>query len=206
MKKILKITLTIIGTIVICLIIDLISIYTRNKPVFAIKEENYYKGLFYDTYICAEYSVPQIKLKGTKYICSENIEISKQYAYTIETIETKQCNNEKDLYISRENQNIYIYCLDSIKINANNKLIELKDYYNENNKVIEEIINTLDLVNNYKDGSSTLYQDSNSDFTNNGLSIIKCNTILGNQDIYIGPKTIEYENDFCEYDENMREF
>lgn len=206
MKKILQIILTIISVIAISLVIDLISIYTRNKPIFAIKEDNYYKGLFYDTYICAEYSVPQIKRKSSKYTCSNNKEAAKQYAYTIETIKTNQCSNNKTLYLSRENQNIYTYCLDSIKINDGNNLIELKDYYKENNNVIEEIINTLDIINIYEDGGSTLYRDNNKDFTNNGLSIIKCNNISGNQDIYIGSINMEYEDDFCEYDENMKEF
>ena len=69
MKKWLKIGLIIIGVIISCLIIDLVSIFTLNRPIFAIKKDGYYMGLFYDTYNCLEYSIPQIKTKGTKFSC-----------------------------------------------------------------------------------------------------------------------------------------
>ena len=59
---------------IICVSIDLISIFNFNKPVFAIRDDNLnrYIGLFYDTYDCLEYSVPQIKMKGTKFTCAIN--------------------------------------------------------------------------------------------------------------------------------------
>lgn len=210
MNKYLKIIIGVVGAILLLIIIDFISIYTKNKPIFAIKGSTpySYNGLFYDTYNCPQYSVPQIKIKGTKYTCTINkTEQLKQYAYTIDTIETTTCNQDKILYMGRENQNIYTYCLDSIQINDGTTLTELKDFYQENNKVLEEMINTLTLVDTYKDGGSKLYRDNgDTDFTNNGLSIIKCHTIDGNQDIYIGPKSMGYETTFCEYDENMKEF
>lgn len=76
MKKWIKITLGFICGIILLLIIDFVCIFTINKPLLAIKEDNgdsinlVYKGLLYDTYICHEYSVPQIKIKGTKFNCA----------------------------------------------------------------------------------------------------------------------------------------
>ena len=76
MKKWLKITLGVIGGVILLFVIDLICIFTINKPLFAIKEDNgdsinlVYKGLIYDTYICHEHSVPQIKVKGAKFTCA----------------------------------------------------------------------------------------------------------------------------------------
>ena len=76
MKKWLKITLGVIGGVILLFVIDLICIFTINKPLFAIKEDNWdsinlvYKGLIYDTYICHEHSVPQIKVKGAKFTCA----------------------------------------------------------------------------------------------------------------------------------------
>lgn len=75
MKKWLKITLGVIGGIILLFAIDLMCIFTINKPLFAIKEDNgdsvhlIYRGLFYDTYNCHEFPAPQIKLKGTKFTC-----------------------------------------------------------------------------------------------------------------------------------------
>lgn len=75
MKKWLKITLIIAGVFIICVVLDVVSIYTMNKPVFAIKydcdcADQVYHGLLYDTYNCHEYSAPQIKAKWVKYTCS----------------------------------------------------------------------------------------------------------------------------------------
>lgn len=78
-KSSLKIILGIIVTIILCFILDFISIFSLNRPLFAIREDNgdsvniIYRGIFYDTYNCIEYSVPQIKSKGTKFTCSINV-------------------------------------------------------------------------------------------------------------------------------------
>lgn len=77
MRKWLKVTLLIIGIIIISIIIDIICILYFSRPIFAIKEsENIYKGIFYDTYNCLEFSIPQIKRKGVKFSCITNININ----------------------------------------------------------------------------------------------------------------------------------
>lgn len=76
MNKWMKITLEITVLIVLLFAIDLICIFTINRPLFAIKSDNddsintVYKRIFYDTYNCAEYPNPQIKTKGTKFSCA----------------------------------------------------------------------------------------------------------------------------------------
>lgn len=74
MKKSLKITLGVIGGILLLFIIDLICIFAINRPLFAIKQDNgsVYRGIFYDTYNCQEYSLPQIKAKGLKFTCADS--------------------------------------------------------------------------------------------------------------------------------------
>lgn len=75
MKKFIKIFLIIIGIIILSIIIDLVCIFTINRPILAIKARTPYTftGIFYDTYNCPEYSVPQIKAKGTKFSCANVI-------------------------------------------------------------------------------------------------------------------------------------
>ncbi|MBQ3021009.1 MAG: hypothetical protein IJD92_02140 [Bacilli bacterium] len=75
MKKILKKVLYIFIIITLLVIIDLMCIFTINRPIFAIKDNNdsvniVYKGLLYNVYKCQEYSIPQIKLKNNKFSCS----------------------------------------------------------------------------------------------------------------------------------------
>ena len=63
MKKWLKVLIGIIITIVLLFVVDVGSILIFSKPIFAIKEDNgdsinrVYRGLFYDTYNCMEFSV-----------------------------------------------------------------------------------------------------------------------------------------------------
>lgn len=70
MKKVGKIILIIVAIFTLHTVIDLIAIYNFDRPVFAIKGDNYkYHGLFYDTYFCQEFSSPFIKAKWEKYNC-----------------------------------------------------------------------------------------------------------------------------------------
>ncbi|MBE6153904.1 MAG: hypothetical protein E7166_06755 [Firmicutes bacterium] len=76
MSKYLKISLGVIGGIILLFIIDLMCIFAINRPLLAIKEDNgdsvnlIYRGILYDTYNCHEFSKPQIKVKGAKYTCA----------------------------------------------------------------------------------------------------------------------------------------
>ena len=74
MNKWLKITIGIVVSIVLLFMLDIGSILLFNRPIFAIKEDNdsintIYRGLFYDTYNCMEFSAVQVKPKRTKYAC-----------------------------------------------------------------------------------------------------------------------------------------
>lgn len=124
------------------------------------------------------------------------------YAYTIDTVKAKNCHREPKLYYEMADKNIYTYCLDSIIIDDGHDKFELKDYIGKNSNVVEEIINTLTSVEIYKDGGTTVYRDMEpSEFTKNGLTVIKCNKMLTdnsvNNDIYFGPMSMEFIDDFC---------
>ena len=72
MKKWIKVIIGIIGAIILCFVIDFICIFTIHRPIFAIRVRTPYTyiGIFYNVYSCPEYSVPQIKFKGTKFACA----------------------------------------------------------------------------------------------------------------------------------------
>ena len=74
MKKSLKVIIGIVVIFVLTIIIDLVCIFTINRPLFVVSEDygDYavYKGIFFNTYNCPEYSIPQIKWKGTKFNCA----------------------------------------------------------------------------------------------------------------------------------------
>jgi len=108
MKNYLKILLIVLIIFIVLILIDIISIYNNFKPIFAIKEDNYvYKGLFYDTYVCPENTVPVIKTKGNKYSCSLQIEF---YEIVDKTKKMKDfaCAQALELFYE-DNENYYYF-------------------------------------------------------------------------------------------------
>lgn len=76
MKKGLKIVLVIVLILVLLVVADLISIFTRNKPLLYLNSEwtaekpyMVYKSAFYNVYVCDEDSKPEIKAKWTEFSC-----------------------------------------------------------------------------------------------------------------------------------------
>lgn len=99
MKKLIKFVFLGIGILIILVLIDLITIFTINRPLFAIKEDNgdstnlIYRGLFYDTYNCFEYPTPQIKSKMTKFTCTyKDFVEDKESKYNIVELENVSIN------------------------------------------------------------------------------------------------------------------
>lgn len=126
MSKYLKISLGVIGGIVLLFIIDLMCIFTINKPLLAIKEDNgdsinlIYRGILYDTYNCHEFSKPQIKVKGAKYTCAV-LEFDKQIE-----------SNYKPTEIENVSANIYDISLTGATIvvkDTNKKQNTYTDWY-----------------------------------------------------------------------------
>lgn len=213
MKKWLKIVLIGIGVLTFCIVIDIVSIYTLNKPIFAIKDDcdctdQIYKGLFYDTYNCFEYPTPQIKAKWSKFSCSS-------LNYKAETNENDGgwYNSQMDFHITKsENQN-------NIKFKdyyneTNGKVYmsgNIEEFYitneNENDETLENYISNtfqtfddsiksiteqMTISSTLKDGGTTTYKSKEKD-----ISIIVCNTIDGNKDVYIGNYNMVYEQNMC---------
>ena len=71
----LKTLLIIISVIVLLVVIDLVCIFTINRPIIAIKKDNVYYGIFYDSYDCMEYSVLQIQPKNSMFSCVVSKEV-----------------------------------------------------------------------------------------------------------------------------------
>lgn len=131
MKKWLKIILGFVGMIILCILLDIICIFTINRPIFAIKNEgaNVYKGLFYDTYNCLEYSIPQIKIKCTKFSCTTGtIDVGKIVEIVDTTKEIKDfvCAEALEQFYEDE-ENLYYYsCIKSKYI-----MVRYKNGYEE---------------------------------------------------------------------------
>lgn len=113
--------------------------------------------------------------------------------------ELENCDNVAKLYYETDRVKIYSYCLDSIEVIVDDKTIDLKEYLKNN--TIDNLINMLEKESTFYDGGTTIYKDGGTKkITSKGITLIKCNTLDGNRDIYIGNKDMEYKANFCKND------
>ena len=97
--------------------------------------------------------------------------------------------HKPQLLLRKDTKNIYTYCFENTKININNKGIELKEYLEGETDAIDNIIKTLKLEDTLLDGGTQIYKGN--------ITLIKCNTLDGNNDIYIGNKDMKFKQNFC---------
>ena len=100
------------------------------------------------------------------------------------------CNNKPQLLMEKEDINIYTYCINDVMVNVNKKQFNLKEYINSNENSIEKILETLNKEDVAYDGGTTIYKGNN-------ITLIKCNTVDGIKDIYIGDSNMKHKENFC---------
>ena len=132
--------------------------------------------------------LPRVDLQkdgGTKEFTSLLYKVTKYH----KTIEKLNCKNEYDTYYDKEDVSIYTICIDNILLKDNNKLYQLKDVLSVDLNVMDLLISKLDFNTSFDDGSSV--------YKNNNLTILKCNTSNGNNDVYIGTDLFNPGLDLC---------
>lgn len=137
--------------------------------------------------------------------CSGNeqkkIELSDNF--TIETKETGVCkSNDLTKYSSVGDIDIYLSCLSNIYLKDGNNKIELKNYLSgsseEFEKKMDKVVSILTIDEVLYDGGTKIYVDNQEDSkTNKGITIVRCHTMDGNKNIYIGPDGATLDN-YCE--------
>ena len=150
--------------------------------------EDYNNNLYTNTTITNQNSN-----KNESYTSSDN--------YDSITTTKSDCDHKPKLYYQYDDRKIYTYCLNKVELIIDNKTIELKDYLKNN--TLDSLIKELELISSLYDGGTNVYNDGGSKrITNNGITLIKCNTIDGNRDIYIGNNDMQYKSNFCKDNNN----
>ena len=108
--------------------------------------------------------------------------------FNIEYENQNECNKPK-LLLSKDGRNIYTYCIENITIEMKDRKVELKSYIEDNSNAINKIIDTLKLEDTLMDGGTQIYKGD--------ITLIKCNTLDGNKDIYIGNDNMKFKQNFC---------
>lgn len=102
-----------------------------------------------------------------------------------------ECNHKAQLLLEQDDRNIYTYCLNDVTIKINDKDQNLKKFIETDNNAIDKIIDTLELQGNFSDGGTKVYKGEN-------LTLVKCHTLDGNRDVYIGDQNMEFKQNFCD--------
>lgn len=204
MKKIFKVIVLVISLLILVLLlfgtVDYNRLINGKKPIFTYhlvnkKDKNKdvsteYYGLGYVLVDC-RYCTKKITVMPL-YLGSYVWFIDEEYITNIEIKNSKKCDNKEKIYFEEENKNIYIYCLDEINVIKDNKKIQLSEYLKTDKEALNFILNNFvkESYSSYDDGGSKLY--SGEEF-----NLLECNTIDGNNDIYIGNKSMGYFSGFC---------
>ncbi len=104
--------------------------------------------------------------------------------------QNNNCIDDVKLYSRYENSNVYFVCIGEVEIvyHPNISHVETIKYNPKSN--IDYITHQMNIKEQFRDGGSIMYQKDN-------LRILKCNTVDGNKDIYIGYNNLEYKSNYC---------
>ena len=115
MKKVCKILVIIILSLIFYLFIDLNCIFFFKRPFLAIKveSESKYKGIFFDIYDCPEYPMVQIKSKFTKFSCATSKFIIKEIVDTTKEMDGFACAEAIEEFYTDADYKYYYECMKS---------------------------------------------------------------------------------------------
>ena len=114
----------------------------------------------------------------------------------LNVVEPQNCNLKLNEYYKNNDRVIYTSCFDEIYvIRKNSDAVMTLKYHLENvnqtfDRSISELVSDIEVVSMLKDGGTKVYKKDN-------YTIIVCNTIDGNKDVYIGNKDFKYEQGYC---------
>lgn len=109
-------------------------------------------------------------------------------------VKEKKCKDDfdnKKTFFSDEERKLYLICIDNIELYNGNSSIMLDDYLKSDNGnltyVIDNLKEKIEFSSNLEDGGTKIYNNKKSTKDiKGGITLVICNTLNGNNDIYIG--------------------
>ena len=211
MKKVLKIILIVLGVLVGIVAFDTLQAKIfNNSPILKIRENldggstDYIdKGLFVNHYHCNN-DEKVTTWKGTKFACPvKESNISNEESNTIgfDFYVTKNDNKGitkfRDYYTYNDRKKIYLANnIEEFYIIDNDYKMTLKKFistvYQTFDDSIKDITDKLELTGTLYDGSTKIYKSKEKDIT-----LINCQKMDGNNNIYIGDYSLDLEENMC---------
>ena len=200
-------------------LIDYSRMNSGDVPIFNIRSYDSktkiqtFRGLFYiaERKIWANENESLVDSSDMKYkILVFDLKVPRKFKNNesnlkIETKQASDCSGGAILYYADLDIKVYTYCLDDIKLLKDDKKKPLLDYLSKDNKIIDDIDYGLGYAGLYIDGSTMMFNSFDNDFTNEGLTMYRCHKTNIN-DVYIGPKDMDFQPDFCTYKDDDFKF
>lgn len=214
-KNIVKILVVLIIIAIGTCGVDYLRMSSGQLPIFCVAEYNSskrvqtFQGILYkaERHVRASSNEALVESNNIKFkiVNKYSVKIPSKYTkevitdYQIETKETKECREPSKLYYADEKIKVYTYCLDSITINNSGKKDDLLTYLKNDPEILDKLNSKLAYKGLSADNSTQIYTTyPDTKYTNNGLTYFKCDK-LNIDDVYIGPKDMQLQEDFCTY-------
>lgn len=144
------------------------------------KEQQWFRENIYDS------SYIIFKQGGPYTTSSSKIEVIKP---------TFQNDNKFNIYLERDNRTIYLSSsLEEVYYTDNDTKMSLKEYisksYQTTDDGIKHLTDIMDNTETFRDGGTKIYKSKDYDIT-----IIKCNTVSGNHNYYIGDYAMQFDDE-----------
>ena len=116
----------------------------------------------------------------------------------LSVVADQTCGNiEFNEYLNNDNIKVYLEeNINDLYVTDTGQKMSFKDYANGLNQTldrsIKDLTNKLEKTAALDDGGTTIYKDKDKNIT-----IIACNTLDGNRDVYIGDYALYYKNHMC---------
>lgn len=114
-------------------------------------------------------------------------------------------NEKKSRYVIMNDNNgelykIYYYGIDNAFIKVGENSYSFEQAILTGTLTLDEILAEMKLYAELNDGGTEIYKDNGSrKYFSDSYTIIKCNTVDGNKDIYIGDNNMLMEEEFCKF-------
>jgi len=123
------------------------------------------------------------------------IENNNQKDFNLYLTPKVNCNNQVTEYLTIENRKVYFVCIDEIYLKREDTKdmtlkYHLQNVYQAFDDSIKEIVSDIDDIYYLKDGGTKIYK-------HNEYTIIVCNTLDGNRDVYFGNSSFDYQREYC---------
>lgn len=189
--------------------IDYVRMNSGDVPIFNISSYDQtssietFRGLFYiaQRKVKASVNEPLVDSSDMQYkILIFDLKVPRKFnsadTFTLETKVIDNCHDRSVLYFANTKIKVYTYCLESINITDGGKTKDLLSYLEKDHKIIDDIDNKLDFTGIYKDKTTLMFQAKNDEFTNNRLTMYRCNKEYIN-DVYLAPNDTPFMSEFC---------